>query len=64
VLHFRKLDQQRKVSNESESSRPTKYVTSRENVMGFEASHKQVHNIDSDGWGPPENWEKNYGPPQ
>jgi hypothetical protein len=64
VLHFHKLDQQRKVPKESESSRPTKYSKSRENVMSFHTSHKQVHNIDSDGCGPPENWEKNFGPPQ
>jgi hypothetical protein len=26
--------------------------------------HKQIHNIDSDGCGASENWEKNFGPPQ
>jgi hypothetical protein len=64
VLHFCKLDQQRKVPKESESSRPTKYIKSKENTMSFDTSHKQVHSIDSDGCGPPENWEKNYEPPQ
>jgi hypothetical protein len=64
VLYFHKLDQQRKVPKESESSRPTKYSKSRENVMNFDTSHKQVHSINSDGCGPPESWEKKFGPPQ
>jgi hypothetical protein len=32
--------------------------------MSFENAHKQIHNIESDGCGPPENWENNFGPPQ
>jgi hypothetical protein len=28
----------------------------------LDTSHKQVHNIDSDGYGPPKNWEKNSRP--
>jgi hypothetical protein len=64
VLHFRKLDKQRKVPKENESSRPTKYSKSRESIMNFDTPHKQIHNIDSDGCGPSENWEKNFGPPQ
>jgi hypothetical protein len=32
VLHFHKLDQQRKVPKENEGSRPTKYSKSRESV--------------------------------
>jgi hypothetical protein len=55
VLHFCKLGQQRKVSNENEGSRPTKYSKSRESTQNFDIPHKQVHIIDSDGCGPPEN---------
>jgi hypothetical protein len=64
VLHFHKLDQQRKVPKENKASRPTQYSKSRESTMSFNTPHKQIHNIDSDGCGPPENWKKNYGPPQ
>jgi hypothetical protein len=32
--------------------------------MSFNNAHKQIHNIDLDGCGPLENWEKNFGPPQ
>jgi hypothetical protein len=62
VLHFCKLGQQRKTVNENQSSRPFKYSKSREGTSSFDASYKQVHNIDSDGRGPPENWEKNFRP--
>jgi ribosomal protein L32E len=62
VQHFHKLDQQWKVPKENECSRPTKYSKSRGSTMNFDTSHKQIHNIDSDGCGPPENWEKNFGP--
>jgi hypothetical protein len=57
-LHFCKLcklGQQRKIANENESSRPTKYSKSRESTLSFDSSHKQVHHIDSDGCGPPRN---------
>jgi hypothetical protein len=30
--------------------------------MSFDTSRKQVNNINSDGCGPRENWEKNFGP--
>jgi hypothetical protein len=63
VLHFHKLGQQRKAANENKSSRPFKYSTSKEGTSSFDASHKQVHNIDSDGCGPPER-EKNFRPPR
>jgi hypothetical protein len=53
VLHFCKLDKQRKVPKENEVSRPTKYNKGRESTMNFGTSHKQIHNIDSDGCGPP-----------
>jgi hypothetical protein len=56
IQYFRKHEQQRKVSKVDEAPRP------RHN----ESQHsypKPVHNIDSDGCGPPENWEKNYGTP-
>jgi hypothetical protein len=58
VLHFRKLGQQRKTIHENEGSRPTKYSKSRESTSNFDTPHKQVHSIDSNGCGPPENWEK------
>jgi hypothetical protein len=67
VLHFHKLcklGQQRKIANENESLRPTKYSKRRESTLSFDSSHKKVHNIDSDGCGPPKNWEKNYRPPR
>jgi hypothetical protein len=56
--HFRKLEQQRKVSKPNEAPKP-QY---NENQRTYP---KRVHNIDPDGCGPPENWEKNFGtPPQ
>jgi hypothetical protein len=55
VLHFRKLDQQRKVPKESEASRPTKYNKIKEGTLSFDNTTKQVHSIDSDGCGPPKN---------
>jgi hypothetical protein len=64
VLHFHKLGQQRQTANENKSSRPTKYSKSKENTPNFDTIHKQVHNIDSDGCGPPENWEKKFRPPR
>jgi hypothetical protein len=64
VLHFHKLDQQRKVPKKSEASRPTNYNKSRENTMSFDIPHKKIHIIDSDVCGPSENWEKNFGPSQ
>jgi hypothetical protein len=60
VLHFHKLGQQRKVSNENEGSRPTKYSKSRESTMNFGVPHKQIHSVDSNGCRPPKNWEKNF----
>jgi hypothetical protein len=64
VLHFHKLDQQRKVHKENEVSRPTKYNKIRESTMSFDNAHKKIHNIDSDGCRQLENWEKIFGPPQ
>jgi hypothetical protein len=49
VLHFRKLGQQRKTINENEGSWPAKYSKSRESTLSFNTTHKQAHNIDSDG---------------
>jgi hypothetical protein len=63
VLHFCKLDQQKKVPKEKEASRPTKYNKSRESTKSFNNVHKQIYIIDSNGCGPPENLEKNFGPP-
>jgi hypothetical protein len=54
IQHFRKLEQQRKISKPNEAPRP------RHN----ESQHsypKPMHNIDSDGCGPPENCEKIMG---
>jgi hypothetical protein len=56
VQHFRKLEQQRKTPKQNEAPRP-RYNDNQCNYP------KPVHNIDSDGCGPPENWEKNFGPP-
>jgi hypothetical protein len=59
ALHFRKLEKQRKAPKNDEATRPTRY---NDNQCGYP---KLVHNIDSDGYGPPEDWEKNFGtPPQ
>jgi hypothetical protein len=63
VLYFRKLGQQRKSASENKSSRPFKYNKSKEGHSSFDTSHRQVHSIDSDRCGPPENWEKNFRPP-
>jgi hypothetical protein len=57
VSYFHKLVQQRKAPKNDEASRPARY---NDNQCGYP---KLVHNIDSDGCGPPEDWEKNFGPP-
>jgi hypothetical protein len=58
IQHFCKFEQQRKISKPDEAPRP-RYT---ENQHSYP---KPVHNINFDGCGPPENWEKNYGaPPQ
>jgi hypothetical protein len=58
VKHFRKLEQQRKIAKPDEAPRP-RYSDNQRNYP------KHVHNIDSNGCGPPENWEKNFrGPSQ
>jgi hypothetical protein len=41
----------------NEAPRPPCYNYSQRSYL------KPVHKIDSDGCGPPENWEKNFGPP-
>jgi hypothetical protein len=54
IQHFRKLEQQRKVSKADKAPRP----------HHNESQHsypKPVHSIDSVGCGPWENWGKNYG---
>jgi hypothetical protein len=56
IQHFHKLEQQRKASKLDKAPRP----------HHNESQHsypKPMHSIDSDGCGPPENWEKNYGMP-
>jgi hypothetical protein len=62
VLHFYKLGQQRKSTSKNESSRPFKYNKSKEGSSNFDTSHRHVQNIDSDGCGPPKNWERNFRP--
>jgi hypothetical protein len=64
VLHFRKPGQQRKAANENESSRPFRYSRGKEGTPNFDAPHKQVHSIDSDGRRPLENRDKNFRPPR
>jgi hypothetical protein len=49
---------------QNEASRQTKYNIGSQSTISFNNTTKQVHNIDSDGCGPLENWEKNFGPPQ
>jgi hypothetical protein len=44
--------------------KPTKYSNNRESTLSFDIPHKQVHIIDPDGCGSPENWEKNFRPLQ
>jgi hypothetical protein len=63
VLHFHKLGQQRKAAGENKSSRPFKYIKTKEVASSFDVTHKQVHSIHSIACGPPENWEKNFRPP-
>jgi hypothetical protein len=58
------LDQQRKATSKNEGSRPFKYTRNKEGAASFDTTRKQVHNINSDGCGPPENWDKNFRPPQ
>jgi hypothetical protein len=53
ILHFCKLEQHRKVSKLDEATRPCY----NDNQCSYTRS---VHNIDSEGCGPPENWEKNF----
>jgi hypothetical protein len=60
VSHFHKLDQQRKTTNENEGSRPFKYNKGKEGATSFDTARKQVHSIDFEGSGPPENQEKNF----
>jgi hypothetical protein len=55
IQHFRKLEQQRKVSKSDEATRP-RY---NDNQRSYP---KHVHSINSDVCGPPKNWKKNFGP--
>jgi hypothetical protein len=61
VLHFHKLERQRKVPKENKASRPTKYSRGRESTMSFDNTTKQVHNIDSDGYNPRKSRRKTSG---
>jgi hypothetical protein len=62
VLHFHKLEQQRKIPKENKASRPTKYYRGRESTITFDNTTKEVHIIDSEGSRSPKNWEKNFAP--
>jgi hypothetical protein len=55
VSHFHNLGQQRKVTSENEGSILFKYTKNKEGATSFDTAHKQVHNIDSDSCGLPEN---------
>jgi hypothetical protein len=57
VQHFCKLEQQRKTPKQDEAPRPFCYNDNQHNYP------KLVHSINSDCCRPPENWEKNFGPP-
>jgi hypothetical protein len=54
IQFFHKLEQQRKISKPDEAPRPHH----NESQCNYP---KPIDNIDSDGYGPLENWEKNYG---
>jgi hypothetical protein len=54
ILHFCKLEQQRKVSKLDKGTR----LCYNDNQRSYP---RPMHNIDSDGCGPPENQEKNFG---
>jgi hypothetical protein len=54
IQHFHMLEHQRKILKPDEAPRPC-HNESHHNYP------KLVHNIDSKGCGPLENWEKNYG---
>jgi hypothetical protein len=56
IQHFRKLEQQRNITKPDEAPRP-RY---NENQRSYP---KPMHSIDSNGCGPSENWEKNFGTP-
>jgi hypothetical protein len=59
VQHFCKLEQQRKSSRTDEAPRPPRHNDNQRSYT------KLVLNIDSDGYRPLENWEKNFRtPPQ
>jgi hypothetical protein len=57
------MDQQRKATSENEGSRPFKYTRNKEGAASFDIARMQVHIIDSDGCGPPKNWDKNFRHP-
>jgi hypothetical protein len=40
------------------------YNRGRQSTISFDNTTKQVNSTNSDGCGHPENWEKNFGPPQ
>jgi hypothetical protein len=58
-LHSWKLEQQRKAPKHDKASRPVQYSENKSR----NSYPKHVNNIDSIGYQPPKNWEKNSGPP-
>jgi hypothetical protein len=54
IQHFRKLEQQRNITKPDEAPRPRYNKNQR-------SYPKPMHSIDSNGCGPSENWEKNFG---
>jgi deoxyribodipyrimidine photolyase len=54
IQYFRKLEQQRKVSKPEKAPKPRYNENQR-------SCPKPVHSIESDAYGPPKNWDKNFG---
>jgi hypothetical protein len=62
VLHFHKLEQQRKVLKENEASRPTKY--NRGTPWALTKQPSKFTSLTPMDAPPPENWKKKFDPPQ
>jgi hypothetical protein len=56
IQHFRKLEQKRKISKPDKAPKP-RYNKNQHNYP------RPVHNINSDGAGPPDNWDKTHRAP-
>jgi hypothetical protein len=64
VLHFPKLEQQRKALKESNASRPARYSRGKPSTNNYDVTMKHMKTIDSDGCGHPGIWENFFGPSQ